>query len=284
LGWDASVCNGSVNSDNLYKVATLEDKRSNGNVFMSADMHPVVSFFLEYAVTAWTKFVLRILILALVCNGIYKWRRELRCYGFPAKRHYESRDLLQATLAGDVAQCHYLLDGIADINEPDEWGRTALHAVASLGSVYLASRYLSLGANVAALDLYDRTPLHVAAVAGHTEVCELLINFGASMDVLDVEDMTPWVAAAKFGQMAVCHRLLSLRGSDVGGLFDDCPQALMKVVTEGVKSELTETDAAKLDRISADEALGAFLAEQLEHSMDVSRSLWDALVDSDTEL
>lgn len=70
----------------------------------------------------------------------------------------------------------------ADVNAMDSEGSTALHYVASEGSLEIAELLISKGANVDSMDNYHRTPLHSAIAGGQIKMATLLITSGANIN------------------------------------------------------------------------------------------------------
>jgi ankyrin repeat protein len=88
---------------------------------------------------------------------------------------------LLAALTRDRAIVELLLDGGADVNYPDRWGRSPLHWAVEAKDVALIDLLLSRGANVNARDITGRAPLYYTwgGSAADKEIAALLRQHGA---------------------------------------------------------------------------------------------------------
>lgn len=84
-----------------------------------------------------------------------------------------------------------LLNAGTEVNIHDKEGETPLHEVAEDGTVIQCRMLLGHGANVNAEDRRKQTSLHVAAAYGQYEVAELLIEQGADVNHRDVNGKAP---------------------------------------------------------------------------------------------
>ena len=66
------------------------------------------------------------------------------------------------------------------IDEPDCWGYTPLHRMASNGLAIGAEALIAAGADVSKQTANGQTPLMVAQLSGEREVADLLLDHGAS--------------------------------------------------------------------------------------------------------
>ncbi|KAI2644762.1 Serine/threonine-protein phosphatase 6 regulatory ankyrin repeat subunit C [Labeo rohita] len=125
----------------------------------------------------------------------------------------------------------FLLEQKEDINELDQECRTALHAAAYVGGVYIMDLLISSGADVNAKDQEWLTPLHRAAASQNERSVELLLRKGAEVNAQDrfcqtalhvaaasraikcVDILIPYVnslnVADRFGRTAVHHAVHS---------------------------------------------------------------------------
>uniref|UniRef100_A0A671SIL9 Ankyrin repeat domain 52a n=1 Tax=Sinocyclocheilus anshuiensis TaxID=1608454 RepID=A0A671SIL9_9TELE len=85
---------------------------------------------------------------------------------------------------------HVLSAGF-DINTPDNFGRTCLHAAASGGNVECLNLLLSSGADMNKKDKFGRTPLHYAAANGRYQCVVVLVGAGAEVNERDRSGCTP---------------------------------------------------------------------------------------------
>ncbi|XP_030625731.1 serine/threonine-protein phosphatase 6 regulatory ankyrin repeat subunit C [Chanos chanos] len=85
---------------------------------------------------------------------------------------------------------HVLWAGF-DINTPDKFGRTCLHAAASGGNIECLNLLLSSGADMEKKDKFGRTPLHYAGANGWYQCVMTLVAAGAEVNVPDYTGCTP---------------------------------------------------------------------------------------------
>uniref|UniRef100_A0A8C1MDG9 Ankyrin repeat domain 52a n=1 Tax=Cyprinus carpio TaxID=7962 RepID=A0A8C1MDG9_CYPCA len=85
---------------------------------------------------------------------------------------------------------HVLSAGF-DINTPDNFGRTCLHAAASGGNVDCLNLLLSSRADLNKKDKFGRTPLHYAAANGRYQCAVVLVGAGAEVNERDRSGCTP---------------------------------------------------------------------------------------------
>uniref|UniRef100_A0A8C1KBT6 Ankyrin repeat domain 52a n=1 Tax=Cyprinus carpio TaxID=7962 RepID=A0A8C1KBT6_CYPCA len=85
---------------------------------------------------------------------------------------------------------HVLSAGF-DINTPDNFGRTCLHAAASGGNVECLNLLLSSGADMNKKDKFGRTPLHYAAANGRYQCVVVLVGAGAEVNERDRSGCIP---------------------------------------------------------------------------------------------
>ncbi|XP_065141494.1 serine/threonine-protein phosphatase 6 regulatory ankyrin repeat subunit C isoform X1 [Paramisgurnus dabryanus] len=85
---------------------------------------------------------------------------------------------------------HVLSAGF-DINTPDNFGRTCLHAAASGGNVECLNLLLSSGADMNKKDKFGRTPLHYAAANERYQCVVVLVGAGSEVNERDRSGCTP---------------------------------------------------------------------------------------------
>ncbi|KAG9333990.1 hypothetical protein JZ751_009306 [Albula glossodonta] len=102
------------------------------------------------------------------------------------------------SIVSSLSNEHVLSAGF-DINTPDNFGRTCLHAAASGGNVECLNLLLSSGADLSRKDKFGRTPLHYAAANGNSACLVTLVSAGAEVNQPDSKGCTPlhYAAAAQ---------------------------------------------------------------------------------------
>jgi ankyrin repeat protein len=85
---------------------------------------------------------------------------------------------------------------------------TALNEASMAGELDVCQFLLEKGARIDPRDRFGETPLMKAAGGGHPEICELLVEKGADVNVANIADCTALMYAAKDDDMAACKILL----------------------------------------------------------------------------
>ncbi len=118
------------------------------------------------------------------------------------KRYQEL--FLEAAEGGCVEMVAFLLTNGARINEPDEFGKTALYYAVARGHLEATVFLLSEGALIE-----DRSLLHAAAMGGNIRIVDLLLRSGAEINSLHRDDgRTPLEYAARNGQVEAVQFLI----------------------------------------------------------------------------
>ncbi|TNN57224.1 Serine/threonine-protein phosphatase 6 regulatory ankyrin repeat subunit C [Liparis tanakae] len=94
------------------------------------------------------------------------------------------------SIVSSMSKEHVLSAGF-DINTPDNFGRTCLHAAASGGNVECLNLLLSSGTDLNKRDIMGRTPLHYAAANGRYQCTVTLVSAGAEVNEPDQAGCTP---------------------------------------------------------------------------------------------
>ncbi|MDX1689068.1 MAG: sigma-70 family RNA polymerase sigma factor [Candidatus Promineifilaceae bacterium] len=98
---------------------------------------------------------------------------------------------------GNEALAELLVEHGADVNDPDQMGKTPLVRAVHMGQTEMVRWLLQHGANRAGRTPSEGggptglTPLHVAVIQNHADVAELLLAHGADASATDDEDRTP---------------------------------------------------------------------------------------------
>lgn len=80
----------------------------------------------------------------------------------------------------------------ADINLPDNYGRTPLHVASAVDYPEMVEFLIEMGANINALTKDEhQTPLHYAAQNDATSSLKVLLNLNANIDAFDYKERTP---------------------------------------------------------------------------------------------
>uniref|UniRef100_A0A8C9ZU36 Ankyrin repeat domain 52a n=1 Tax=Sander lucioperca TaxID=283035 RepID=A0A8C9ZU36_SANLU len=133
------------------------------------------------------KYGHELLISTLMTNGADTARRGINgmfplhlavLYGFSdcCRKLLSSGQLY--SIVSSMSKEHVLSAGF-DINIPDNFGRTCLHAAASGGNVECLNLLLSSGTDLNKRDVMGRTPLHYAAANGRYQCTVTLVGAGA---------------------------------------------------------------------------------------------------------
>uniref|UniRef100_A0A8C4HHY9 Ankyrin repeat domain 52a n=1 Tax=Dicentrarchus labrax TaxID=13489 RepID=A0A8C4HHY9_DICLA len=145
------------------------------------------------------KYGHELLISTLMTNGADTARRGIHgmfplhlavLYGFSdcCRKLLSSGQLY--SIVSSMSKEHVLSAGF-DINTPDNFGRTCLHAAASGGNVECLNLLLSSGTDLNKRDIMGRTPLHYAAANGRYQCTVTLVSAGAEVNEPDQTGCTP---------------------------------------------------------------------------------------------
>ncbi|XP_037120503.1 serine/threonine-protein phosphatase 6 regulatory ankyrin repeat subunit A isoform X3 [Syngnathus acus] len=109
-----------------------------------------------------------------------------------------------------------------DIDTPDDYGRTCLHAAAAGGNLECLNLLLNVGADFNKKDNYGRTPLHYASANCNYHCVFALVGSGASVNELDQRGCGPLHYAAAADTDAKCVEYL-LRNNAEPGMASETP-------------------------------------------------------------
>lgn len=119
---------------------------------------------------------------------------------------------------GDADTLSQLLKAGCTPNPPDHTGETPLHLAAMENQTEFAKQLLATSpANINAATSAGETPLHLAAKAGNEEMVRILIEAGAQIDVPDERRWTALATATNNGHLNIIRYLLSHHANPVFG-------------------------------------------------------------------
>lgn len=134
-----------------------------------------------------------------------RFAREERQYW----HDHADEHLRQAALDDDVGAISDLIEHKgAKLDEPDEYGATALHIAAHVDSERAIRRLLEAGARIELRDAEGRTALSIAASEGAAKAVRVLLSLGADPDTINDLGWTPLHAACTNGHHAVVDALI----------------------------------------------------------------------------
>uniref|UniRef100_A0A673HGP3 Serine/threonine-protein phosphatase 6 regulatory ankyrin repeat subunit A n=1 Tax=Sinocyclocheilus rhinocerous TaxID=307959 RepID=A0A673HGP3_9TELE len=121
--------------------------------------------------------------------------------------------------SGKLYHSNLCLPGF-DIDTPDDFGRTCLHAAAAGGNLECLNLLLNTGADFNRKDSFGRTPLHYAAANCNYQCLFALVGSGANVNELDKRGCTPLHYAAASDADGKCLEYL-LRNDANPGIRDN---------------------------------------------------------------
>lgn len=127
---------------------------------------------------------------------------------------YQSTPLHRAARGNQAGVIAPLVGSGANVNTPNEVGRTALHVAAAHGHVETVQKLIELGADLNYRDHRGESPMHRPVFFQHVSMISFLIEHGASVTSEDGEGNTPLHVAASMNRDIAAHVLLDA-GADV---------------------------------------------------------------------
>lgn len=170
-------------------------------------------------------------------------------------------DLHSIVRSGDIEALRRAVDGGADINARDPWGRTALIVALQQGRAATVESLISQGADISLTDAWGRTPLLVATQLKNTAAVRLLLARGADVNLANKNDITPLIAAAQTANLDAMSRLLAA-GASLDRTDNLGWTALMWAASrnDGTAMKLLVDQGADVDRVGRDGATAQALA------------------------
>jgi hypothetical protein len=160
--------------------------------------------------------------------------------------------VLSITLLERVKQ---LVEGGANIEEPDDEGMTALSLASARGHLEFIVYLVEHGANVAHTDIHGMTALHLACFWGYLPIVKYLLEQRATITDSDNSGTTAFPQAAEGGSLDVVQFLLSSEGGasisetdDLGNSalllagMSDCPTRMVQWLLEHGGAQFTDTN------------------------------------------
>lgn len=132
----------------------------------------------------------------------------------PALCSAQSARLLDATLAGNVAQVRELVQAGEPVSQARADGSQPIHAAAFKGNVDILQLLVDKGADVNARSQSGAWPLYLAAVGGHAETVRWLLAHGADPHLTLPHGENALFPAASAGNVDLLN-LLAASGADV---------------------------------------------------------------------
>ncbi|MBN3314346.1 ANR28 phosphatase, partial [Atractosteus spatula] len=129
-------------------------------------------------------------------SGFSDCCRKLLSSGNPAKHYPYNIDFEYFDSNPDFSVSSCICFAGFDIDTPDNFGRTCLHAAAAGGNLECLNLLLNTGADFNKKDKFGRTPLHYAAANCNYQCLFALVGSGASVNDLDERGCTPLHYAA----------------------------------------------------------------------------------------
>lgn len=123
-------------------------------------------------------------------------------------------ELADAAMRGDANAVASLLEGGADVNEPQSDGAAALHWAVYADRPDLAALLIDAGADVAARNRAGVTPLSLAAETGSAAMAERLLDAGADPRETLSNGETALMMAARTGDVKTIELLID-RGAEI---------------------------------------------------------------------
>jgi ankyrin repeat protein len=124
----------------------------------------------------------------------------------------EMNELHGYAKAGNLERVKQMVDGGADIDEPDRRGKTALLHASYAGELMTVIYLVDHGANIAHADSAGMTALHFASINGRLSTVEYLLKHGARITERSDEGMTALLLATEDDGLEVIQYLLSSEG------------------------------------------------------------------------
>jgi ankyrin repeat protein len=166
-------------------------------------------------------------------------------------------DLIQA---GNESAALKMIDGGADVNQPQGDGATALDWATYRLDVGLVKVLLKHGANPNAMNSFGSSPLSEAVKAANVELVRMLLDAGAHADESNADGQTPLMLAAHNGAVPMA-KLLLRHGANVNAreqwrgqtalmwaAAQDYPQMVRLLVQHGARINIREAYNDWLDK------------------------------------
>jgi hypothetical protein len=128
---------------------------------------------------------------------------------------------------------------VDNVNDCDEYGRTALHLAACNGQDECVKYCVKMGANVNARTNHGWTPLHIAAMDGRVDFARVFLDADVLVDATDNYGMTPLHFAIDNKRVDVAQMMID-QGAKVSNVkLDEYVPAVPDWITTFIESRST---------------------------------------------
>lgn len=165
----------------------------------------------------------------------------LRCNGHVNKRDYLLQTPVFLAARSGRSVLLTLIKNGADINLPDQKGRTPLHVSLENGHLFVMKILMEYNAEVNLMDKDGKTPLHLASNMGNYEASSILLKANAKVNAVDGNCCTPLHYCTK----SVVLKLLIQNGASVNSKDVNGNTPLHSAVEFFCKSDLATNTASE---------------------------------------
>lgn len=165
----------------------------------------------------------------------------LRCNGDVNKRDYLLQTPVFLAARSGRSVLLTLIKNGADINLPDQKGRTPLHVSLENGHLFVMKILMEYNAEVNLMDKDGKTPLHLASNMGNYEASSILLKANAKVNAVDGNCCTPLHYCTK----SVVLKLLIQNGASVNSKDVNGNTPLHSAVEFFCKSDLATNTASE---------------------------------------
>lgn len=135
-------------------------------------------------------------------NG-YKSIKLIFAFLFLTQLFSEPIDIVSIAESGNYKALKEAIEKGADVNQKDQYRKTALHVCALQDFNELAELLIASGADLNVLSQWGDTPLHIASGCGNEAMVKLLLSKGADISIRDNDGFIPSDIASKEGHSEI---------------------------------------------------------------------------------